>query len=40
MSIFQGCLYLTYRISQMVDQEIASMGHIAMTKAYVTAQVR
>jgi acyl-CoA oxidase len=40
MSNLQACIWYTYHVSQMVDQEKASMGQVAMSKAYVTSIVR
>lgn len=40
MSNVQAILLLCYRISTLVDQGKASIGQIAMTKAYVTERAR
>lgn len=40
MSNVQAIVLLCYRISTLVDQNKASIGQIAMTKAYVTERAR
>jgi hypothetical protein len=40
MSNLQAAMLFCYRISNLVDNGTATMGQIAMTKAYVTERIR